>query len=616
MLAVTGYAVAQASPFRLITSYRGVGGYLGGAIANTAGGRRVYLSYVYEHGTFDLVSVDPATGKALAFTAPLPALWGAVPTVGPDGNIYLGTRPSAHLLEFDVTRQRYFDLGKIGSERYVFDIATGPDGMVYAGTYPSADLVRINPVTKAVTNLGRMDPTEQYVRSIVSDGANSLYLGIGYMHAQIIKYNVHTGTSQALLQPADMVAGQAPVLFRGKAGGLYAQIGTTYLRVNASSVSHITRLTFYSEAEPLRLRGNVAYESTAKDKIFVHEDNTANIVVELMVENEQRWQLVRFKYSGESLQVWRFALLGKYLYGGTDFPFYLFRIETNSGATSNYGIYGGGEPHSVLAHGGRILMAAYGCYLAPLMIVAPNLPIAVNSGNPQGGVCAACHVDWRPKAIAATGNPSVVFVGADNGYGLQGGQLFRWDLKTDTAVSLGEIVPRQSVTSLAVVGGLLVGGTNVQGGEGSVNDTGDAHIFVWDIAAGKLAQPVLDVPNAKGITDLVTLPNGYVFGVAGSTTFIFDPQHAALVARTPASLFVANSAYNTATLGPDGAVWGLDQSGIFRADPSTGQSIIVAKAPAAITGGIATSNTELFFAANNNVYAYRFPPLPGAARRR
>src|SRR5205807_1433881 len=121
----------------------------------------------------------------------------------------------------------------------------------------------------------------------------------------------------------------------------------------------------------------------------------------------------------------------------------------------------------------------------------------------------------------------------------------------------------ESVISLAVADGLIVGGTTVGGGGGSHPTEKEGKLFVWDPATRQKVFETVPVPGMTQITDLITAPSGQVYGVAGSRTlFVFDVKERRVV-HTAQLPFNAGSGnlYNSVAIGPDGQIWGLTGEG-------------------------------------------------------
>ena len=124
--------------FQLLATYRGIGGNFALTVGPgpTAGSERLYASYLYMGNTFEVVAIDPATGEVRLFPNPIKGEYGARCMVtGPDGNVYLGTLPGAHLVKLDTKTGKLIDIGRpSATEEYIWDVAFGSDGKLYGST--------------------------------------------------------------------------------------------------------------------------------------------------------------------------------------------------------------------------------------------------------------------------------------------------------------------------------------------------------------------------------------------------------------------------------------------------------------------------------------------------
>src|SRR6185437_5768753 len=110
------------------------------------GSERLYQSYIYTGNSLDIVAINPISGEAQVFASPVPGesgAWGLA--LGPDGNVYVGTLPHAHLFRLDPRRGVLEDIGRPSEgEQYIWQVTVGPDARLYGCTYPTARLVRFD----------------------------------------------------------------------------------------------------------------------------------------------------------------------------------------------------------------------------------------------------------------------------------------------------------------------------------------------------------------------------------------------------------------------------------------------------------------------------------------
>src|SRR2546427_4882139 len=151
----------KAGEFRLLATYRGLGGQFTSTVAPgpTPESEWLYASYVYMNNTLEVTSTDPFTGETKTYPNPAKGEFGArCMTTGPDGNVYIGTFPNAHLLKLDTKRGALVDLGRpVPTEQFIWDLAFGSDGRLYGGTQPGARLFRYDLRTGKPVDLGQMD---------------------------------------------------------------------------------------------------------------------------------------------------------------------------------------------------------------------------------------------------------------------------------------------------------------------------------------------------------------------------------------------------------------------------------------------------------------------------
>jgi streptogramin lyase len=594
-------ALAQESnSFELLGKYRGLGALVASTVApgQTAGSERVYLSYLYIDNTIDVVAIDPSTGDYQVFPNPAPTESGArCMAAGPDGNVYLGTLPNAHLLKLDTKSGKLIDLGRPATtEQYIWDVNFGPDGKLYGATYPQSKLVRYDPKTGKSEDLGRMDPAEQYAHYVAGSDDGFIYVGIGTSKANIAAYQISTGEHREILPAEFQIVGQATV-YRGQDGKVYGVIGGQQFRMHGFEATRVDS----KEASPAlphnRLRDGRAVE--IRDRLLRLQDARTGAVTERM-----------FAYAGNSLPLFRigFGPDGE-LYGSAVLPIRFVRLDRAAHTLAEFGEIGGGEVYSFLAHDKHLLMAAYAGN-APLMSFDPSKPFnkGADARNPALVNFTGSDSGWRPQAMVE-GQGSLVYLGAVAGYGKLGGPLTVWNPATNDVMQYHHLIPDQSVVSLAMWKDKVIGGTTIGGGGGSHPTQTEAKLFIWNPVSREKEFEVVPVPDAKSIDDLITSPDGVVYGIAGGATlFVFDPASRTVKDRKP--LPFSGTVYNSVAMGPDGRIWGLTRGGIFAVDRRTNEVKLVAKAPERITAGFALRDGYIYFVSGPAVYRYRIEVRP------
>jgi streptogramin lyase len=600
---MTGMAEAAPRPssFQQLATYRGLGSVLKALVGPgpTAGSERYYLSYIYIGSTLEIVAVDPDTGEHKVFPSPVqtePGAWAMA--VGPDGNLYVGTLSAAHILRLDPRTGQFLDMGRPSeTEQYIWQLAVGSDKKLYGCTYPQAKIVRFDPVTGKGEDLGRMDDKEQYARSIAASDDGFVYTGIGMSKAHLVAYEIATGQHRDILPEKFQVTGAAGV-HRGEDGKVYGQVAGQFFRMEGWNPVPIPAAAVRGEVSN-RLQDGRLVVAADKGAIRVRDPQTKQ-------EAEHP-----YRYAGKEIDLFRLALgPDGMLYGSTVLPIHFFQVDPRVGALKQLGEMGGGEFYSFLRRDPYLLGAAYGGK-SPLMIYDPQKPFAPGkepAGNPLLVEYNGQNSGWRPQAMVA-GPDNKVYLGAVAGYGLLGGPLTVWDPASNSVEPFHHVVKDQSVVSLTVADDLIVGGTTTGGGGGSHPTEKEARLFLWDPKTKEKVFETVPVPGASEITDLITAPNGRVFGVAGSRTlFVFDPKARQIIHSGPLPFRAATgNTYNSVAIGPDKQIWGITGEGIFTIDPDTYAAKRVAAAPERITAGFVLNGRNLYFASGPKVYRYTLP---------
>jgi len=225
--ALGSVATAQPEGFKQHAVFKGIGACLGTVVGPgpEPGSERLYASHVCT-GTLDIVATDPLTGKTDVFPSPVAGECGAwAVAVGADGQVYIGTVPTAHIMRVDWQQKKLVDMGRPSeTEQYIWQLCLGTDKKLYGCTYPGAKLVRFDPATGKGEDLGRMSETEQYARWLAADDQGFVYVGVGMSQKDLVAYEIATGEHKSIL-PADQ-AGQGCVgVVRGTDGVVYADTG-------------------------------------------------------------------------------------------------------------------------------------------------------------------------------------------------------------------------------------------------------------------------------------------------------------------------------------------------------------------------------------------------------
>jgi hypothetical protein len=454
-------AVLESNAFKHLATYRGLGAVLSSMLGPgpTPGSEHLYQSYVHIGGTLEIVSIDQDKGEHKVFVSPVKSEQGAwAMAVGPDGNIYVGTLPGAHILRLDPRTGKFTDMGRPSkTEQYIWQLALGFDKKLYGCTYPSAKIVRFDPTTGKGEDLGRMDPTEQYARSIAASDDGFVYTGIGTSKAHLVAYEIATGQYRDILPKKHQVTGTASV-YHGDDGKVYGQVPKAH---PLDKMGQHFRLEGWNAVPISASESRREPSNRLKDGRIMQVADGIVRVRDPRTNSEVKHS---FRYAGKEINIFRLGLgPDRMLYASSVLPISFFSVNPRDGNLNELGELGLGEFYSFLRHEGHLLGAAYGGK-SPLMIYDPDKPFSPGkepNANPVLVDYKGQDDGWRPMAML-TGPGNKIYLGAMAGYGQLGGPLTVWDPATNHVESFHHVVKDQSVVSLAVANGMIVGGTSTR----------------------------------------------------------------------------------------------------------------------------------------------------------
>jgi hypothetical protein len=568
----------------------------------TGANTMLYFNFNQTGAPLFVVQVDTRTGKTRQLNAPCGmAPWGGI--VGPDRKVYIGTcgnETDGAILRFDPSRPdtpiEY--IGKpAASETYIWMFTNGHDGRIYGCTYGNAKLVSYDTKSGKLADLGRMDDTQMYTRSVATGKDGRIYVGIGFSVANIVCYDPQTGQHRSIVPPEHRVQDVGTV-WNGADGHAYGKIkGWTY-RLADGKAEAIKPDQAVAEA-PRRL---------ADGRILVGYDYNGSYTLLDPASNTQK--TFHYTYRGAGAPVF---LVGAgpagTVYGSTAMPCEMFAYEAATGRLTNPGnpCGVGGEVYSFQAFGKRLFACAYpGSVLA---VYDPDRPWDFGTeprNNPmQIGQVGDGHL--RPRAMIL-GPGDTLYIGSLPPYGQLGGAMGVVSTRTfKTVENYRHLIRNQSIVALAwdKSGGLIYGGSCIAGGGGSAPTEKEAKFFGWDPAIRKPAFEMTVIPGDNQILSL-TMAAGKVFGTSApsNSLFVYDPE----VKKVVHTSKVALGALQEVSLGlhADGIIYGLTNRSILSVDPKTYAVTQVARLPVAASCGWALMDTGIYFGSGVHLWRYRW----------
>jgi hypothetical protein len=558
-------------------------------------------------------------------------------TVSSDGWIYIAGSAGGYLYRHKPGSTAIENLGKVlGTENYLWDLATGRNGEIFGATYPGCKVFRYHP-NDGFSDVGKgpLVVGEQYVRSLVYHAkTNKIYAGIG-AHAQLVELDPLTGAKKPLLPEKyrDQEFVYNLGLLEGVAGGDRLLLTIQNLKKNLEY--NLETHQFTAEANEYHVKSAIKGPDqqviyyTMGDKLFSRD---------LTMPGQQSKEIAATNGNAMATKWTKNGQLKLFTTGGM-----LITYDPTSGRTSRTKLTIPAQaikiitiargPESKIWTGGYLTgtNAAYDPKINQTVIYAglsqtesmtmmdqeiyfgiypharfyvydTGKPWDVKNGNPRkSGVATGQD---RPFAALAVKELNKVFFGTVPDYGKNGGALIGVSKGGGKLEVYKDVVANQSIISLTYKKGLLFGGTSVWGGLGVEPVEKDARIFGWDPAKKAKTFDLVPVPGAKAITCLINGPDGNIWGIAAGTLFILDPVTLKITGRHPlledgrkGSVWRADELL----IHPSGKIYGTVNSKLFSIDPGT-MEIKDLK----ITGSYLTMDDKgkFYFAKSLNLWSY------------
>jgi hypothetical protein len=492
----------------------------------------------------------------------------------------------------------------------------GPGGLIYAGGYPHCRLVSFDPQTKAMREVARLDPTEEYVMSLVADSAGWLYAGIGTARANLVACDPRTGEVRPLVDEALRVVGSGSV-HTGQDGKAYGSCGGEWFRLfegRAEAISAEERGVVARTGAIDWGRNGGVFPDGRRLRLLDLPERTAE--TEDPATGEVR--KLTFGYESEGAMITSLALgPGGLVYGSSAHPMHLFVYDPTGAKLADWGgipRVGGGNFCAMASQAGYLFGAAYsGGYLYRY---DPSEPWNGETGDdPNPRLMAQFNEDvHRPRWCLAHPDGVHVVMAGFMGYGLRGGGLAIHNVNTGETQLLKhtEVIPDHSTIALAALpNGDLVGGTSVNTPGGGHPTETEGALYVLDWASRKVVWRTVPVPGAAEVYSLAVDPDGLVYGISSSLQFfVFDPAKREVIHRAslaeygslPRQVFVT---------GEDGRVLALLSRTVLQIARGTFAVEKLAEVPVGITAGVAVTGGRLYFASGSHLWSYQLPAAAG-----
>ena len=584
-----------------------------GAFARSPQGRpgMFYISYYATTGC-ELVGYHAESGELVK--VPLPSGGGYGLCEGSDGALYVGGVGPGDLYRYDPASGRLDTLG--GSEfgvEYIWQLVATEEGKIYGCCFPTCNVIEYDIASGHRSDLGRLSPTETYVRSMCLDAAGDIWAGVG-MRAGLVRIDPATGERREMLPD------------RYRESSCCRSLGASGRYVTVSLSHDGVLLVFDIETEEL-LRtvprpvdsgawmftcgapsGSIFLYNSPSGDLYLYDIEADTLTLQARglgqcehvvdgryvhgiadqdyflfdLETGDYLDRKRLTEAADGMRIQTLAGgADGHLYGSTYICQHIFRYDTQKETLSDLGrvMRLGGQVDSM--HGGRDGKIYMGSYIrATLSVYDPGRPWQPGvEGDSNPRELGPIGEGQYRTCTTVLGPDGCMWVGSIPDYNSgPTGAFTRWDPRTDEHRTWTDLVPGGAVRRAFADDRYLY-------------CAGGGRFFVWDPGSeSKVCELELNVAS------LALLRDGSVLISAGDDLSVFDPASMSIARAFTSPVGPMNS---LAVL-PDGQVYGMNADAVARIDPvaCTGEKV-------ADEGGTlltADARGDLYFARHAELY--------------
>lgn len=605
-----------------------------GAIGRDSDDRPVIYTVVAgAPAIFTIIDIET---EQVVKSLPMPDTSGAWSvTMSGDGSVYLGAYNLGLLYRYIPSMDELVNLGHPLSTKdsVLYPMAAGKDGIMYGSTYPTAHLYAYDPAKGSFADYGTMSAQssgERWTRVTVYDEeTHKVYAGVGNV-PRLLEYDLATGAKRDLLPAGyenivsvyDLNIADGRLFARKEANNpnetfvIDIESGEQVEVTNADTgESSMTFINFSRGISPVSPVANKFYFAGSGGVLFEYDLDTnsyrstgasiegaaiAYAYEELNEAGFPGYSLVglsgnsgkMFKYNLETgtvkltdIQVPAEPVNIHEIVKGPDGKIYtagylqgnMGVYTPSSGESLYYEGIGQGEGMTVIHN--KLYLGVYpGASIFEYDLSQPWNRTNADQLNPDRLFTLGDINQDRPFGLAGAEDLNKLFVGTVPKNGMLGGALAVYDIEAGGAPEVyPNLIPDQSILSLAYEDGLLYGGTSIHGGQGGSPTKSEAVLFIWDAVKKEKVFEVVPAAGKQAITSLHIGPDGNLWGLANGTLFVFDIAEREVVYSHNA-FPRANGRWIDGSMetGTDGHIYATVGGSFFKVDADTKEITVLA----------------------------------------
>ena len=578
-----------------------------GIVATTDGnGRNVVLVWLFDHtGGYAILMIDAETGKSEQFTTPF-SPGGDTPfasILSTDNKFY--TLFNGIFSEFDPVK-RAFTFHYAVKTQMAMGMTEDKNGVIWAVTYPNSGVVSFNPKTREIKDYGYVYQQNwfQYPKSIATDKAGWVYIGLGNTASQIVAFNPASGEATPLFDESERKRGAAFV-YQDKNEKVYGQslpdkngVWYEFYKGVRSQISN-----HQSSPAPIIAGTQFLFHTQFPDgKIMkVCDLVERRLVVEDPATHTSRE--VSFEYTSQGAFVMGVGTSpeGK-IVGGSAFPMRYFSYDPKKDTWEN--LYASGQFNAIARQGDSLFFAEY-----------PGGSLRRWDGDKATRLIECTPDIFRPHRLLSYSDGKTLIMSGTPDYGYTGGGMLFWDREKNAGTLVNDtniVIDQSTMSMISLPDGKILGGTTTTPGTGGEKKATVAELYIMDVNSKKIDWKDTVIPDAQNYTDLCMNSEGLVYGIVNRRIFfVFDTKKKEVIHQynflRDFGVTTADQSPRVFITGPDNKIYILFMKGIAVIDPGSYKIKLLGTSPVPITAGGDYLDGRIYFVGGSHVYSFEVP---------
>ena len=562
----------------------------------------VYYDHAYLRDPWEIVEVDLETEKVNRFSSGRKAGVGKW-MLGQDGRLYVLTRNIVS--RFDPQTKEFEHLKPASGDSTNYSCHWGPDGKLYLGTYPEAHIMCFDPETGSFRDYGRQGPELKkaaYAYDITGD-EKYIYVARGKIPWYLIALDFKT-EKQTILTT---IAQDGTIRVTKRKDGCYAVVTRKaygkerqqeFYRLEGLKMVPVEEIPPKGRGPGRPYAGNVSLDGW--DVCWQSCRTSPDGTVELWSRRQgKEWQSLKFPSGGSPARIFRLrALSDGRVAGSTDDPYSIFILDPKTDKITNLG----GTPlhiYDLMWLDGKLFLCGYPN--APLVRYDPAKPWTYHPPTPEGYAPGWWTPEANPLLVSnfhlepfvqkrayamALGADGRIYLACKAGREKTGGCLAWHNPKTGESGGLQEPFGTQGILDVIAVNGgrtILCSTIFVKNPHDPEDGDGQAHIMAYDVKQKRIVGDIVPLQDAepKRFARLVEWKPGKVVG-----SFLYpDRKRKLFFLLDVATMKIESQVVLEGDSGlplclPDGFLYGAQRNLLYRLDPAKWEFTPLAKLPA------------------------------------